>query len=186
LGDEESSRTCPWSKQLPKDIWLRFYPGAKTGIVGSMARANHPDGDHGGMESGHTGEIAKHRYRAIASRLSLFALALYGIPLLSAVSAMADSAIDCHVGAYRLVDGAALDIAPSDGDTLRWRLLTGETGALHKQANGTWTSSYGWTDRPDGKTVSFSACDRGEIKFGAQSGRRIPFDVTNTILRVGV
>jgi uncharacterized protein len=43
--------------------------------------------------------------------------------------------------------------APSERDTLRWSILTGETGQLHKQVNGTWTSTYGWTGRPDGKTV---------------------------------
>ena len=93
--------------------------------------------------------------------------------------------MNCHVGAYRLADGAAVDIAPSEGDTLRWRMFTGETGQLHQQMNGTWTSTYGWTDRPDGKTVSFSDCDKGEITFGKESGQRIPFDVSNTTFESG-
>ena len=67
-----------------------------------------------------------------------------------------------------------VDIAPSERDTLRWRILTGETGQLHKQMNGMWTSTYGWTNRPDGKTVSFSDCDQGKIAFGKESGRVSP------------
>jgi hypothetical protein len=57
--------------------------------------------------------------------------ALVGIGLPLAPPAIADSITDCHVGSYRLADGRALDIAPSEGDTLRWRLFTGETGQLH-------------------------------------------------------
>ena len=92
----------------------------------------------------------------------------------------ADAAKDCHVGSYRLGDGTAVDIAPSDDGTMRWRLFTGETGQLHPQKNGTWLSTLGWTGTPDGKTVSFSPCDEGEIAFGRQHGKRIAFDVTET------
>ena len=66
---------------------------------------------------------------------------------------------DCHIGSYRLVDGAVVDIAPSDTDTLRWRQLDGATGRLHQGADGVWNSTYGWTDRADGIRVSFSACE---------------------------
>lgn len=86
----------------------------------------------------------------------------------------------CFVSTYRLADGRDVDIAPSDGETLRWRMLTGETGQLHPQKNGTWASTYGWTDRPDGKTVQFSDCDRAQIIFANEPGARIAFDVTNT------
>src|SRR5580704_11994639 len=116
---------------------------------------------------------------------SLLALALCAIPLLSAAPAIPDSTTDCHIGVYRLAGGTALDIASSDGDTLRWRMLTGEAGQLHRQANGTWTSTYGWTDRPDGKTVSFSDCNKGRIKFGAEDGRRIPFDARDASFQSG-
>jgi len=85
--------------------------------------------------------------------------------------------LDCHIGSYRLVDGNLVDIAPSDDDTLRWRQFDGATGALHKTANGTWKSTYGWTDRADGITVSFSACSEGQISFGGASGQRIALDV---------
>jgi dienelactone hydrolase len=80
-----------------------------------------------------------------------------------------------------LSDGRTIDIAPSDNNSLRWRTFAGETGHLHPQANGAWTSTYGWTDRPDGKTVSFSACDKGAISFGNEPGRRIVFDVSDTV-----
>src|SRR5579862_6293810 len=97
-----------------------------------------------------------------------------------ASSAPTDSTKNCHIGSYRLSDGRAVDIAPSDDDTIRWRTFTGETGQLHPQKDGTWTSTYGWTDRPDGKIVSFSDCEKGEITFANEPGRRIAFDVTNT------
>ncbi|HLY89779.1 MAG TPA: CocE/NonD family hydrolase [Acetobacteraceae bacterium] len=106
--------------------------------------------------------------------------AICGAGLLSSVSAFADSTTDCHVGSYRLASGAAVDIAPSEGDTLRWRLFTGETGQLHRQADGTWKSTFGWTDRLDGKTVSFSDCEKGEVTFGADVGHRIAFDTIET------
>ncbi|MGH6890074.1 MAG: alpha/beta hydrolase family protein [Rhizomicrobium sp.] len=110
------------------------------------------------------------------------ALLLCGLSLslLLADPGFADATKNCHIGSYRLGDGRAVDIAPSDGDTLRWRLFTGETGQLHPQKDGTFTSTSGWTDRPDGKAVSFSGCARGEIRFGKESGKRIAFDVRNT------
>jgi uncharacterized protein len=97
--------------------------------------------------------------------------------LLFSVPGAAGIAKDCHTGSYRLDDGRTVDVAPSEGDTLRWRMFTGETGQLHPQKDGTWTSTYGWTDRPDGKTVSFSSCAEGEITFEKEPGRRIDFDV---------
>jgi hypothetical protein len=111
---------------------------------------------------------------------SLLAPALCGLSLLFALPAFADVTKDCHIGSYRLSDGRAVDIAPSDGDTLRWRLFSGETGQLHPLKGGSWTSTYGWTNRPDGRAVSFSDCAKGEISFGTDSGKRISFDVRNT------
>src|SRR5437667_7404651 len=103
------------------------------------------------------------------------AIALFGLSVLSPVPAAADTTNDCHIGSYRLSDGKAIDIAPSDGDTLRWRMFTGETGQLHPQKDRTWASTYGWTNRADGKSVSFSDCDKGEVRFGNQTGKRIDF-----------
>ena len=108
-------------------------------------------------------------------RLGAVALAL----LAGHSAAVAADAQDCHVGAYRLADGRVVDVAPSDGNTLRWRLWSGETGQLHPREDGSWTSTYGWTRRP-GTAVSFSDCAQGGISFGRLPGRRIDFDVHNT------
>ncbi|MBS0360982.1 MAG: acetylxylan esterase [Proteobacteria bacterium] len=112
--------------------------------------------------------------------MKLLFSALAAAALLAAQVARADTAGDCHVGSYRLADGRAVDIAPSDGETLRWRLFSGETGQIRKQADGTWASSFGWTGRPDGRTVAFSDCAVGKISFDRQAGRRIAFDVADT------
>lgn len=123
---------------------------------------------------------------------SLLAPELCGIWLLSIGPAMADaptlaSALgmtktvdNCHVGTYRLTDSRVIDIAPDDDKTLDWRALNGEMGELHSGKDGLWTGTYGWTNKPDGKTASFTACDKGGIVFGNVKGQRIPFDVTNT------
>jgi len=101
------------------------------------------------------------------------------LPSLAVVPGWADTVKDCHIGTYRLGNGGTVDIGPSDGDTLRWLMFTGERGGLHSQANGTWTSTFGWTDRPDGKIVSFSNCGMGQILFGKEPGERIDFDVSD-------
>lgn len=87
---------------------------------------------------------------------------------------------DCRIGAYRLTDGSIVDIGASTGTALRWRRFDGTAGALHPESNGTWTSTLGWTDKPDGKTVSFSACDQGNVVFDGTAGHRMAFDVTDT------
>jgi pimeloyl-ACP methyl ester carboxylesterase len=97
-----------------------------------------------------------------------------------ASGAMADA--DCHVGVYRLGDGRVVDIAPSEGPTLRWRMFDGETGALALQPNGSWISTFGWTGRPDGRKISFSGCGGGLLNFDGMSGERIPLKVTETSL----
>ena len=107
------------------------------------------------------------------------------LALCLAAPAFGDATKDCHIGSYRLADGSAVDIAPSDGDTLRWRLFDGDTGQLHPQKDGTWTSTAGWTGKADGKTVAFSECAKGEISFGHQSGKRIAFDVNETTFESG-
>jgi pimeloyl-ACP methyl ester carboxylesterase len=115
----------------------------------------------------------------------LIVAVLVAFSAISSAPAFADATKDCHIGSYRLSDGAAVDIAPSDGDTLRWRMFTGETGQLHRQKDGTWTSTYGWTARPDGRTVSFSDCTKGKISFGRQAGTRIAFNTRNTTFESG-
>ncbi len=107
-----------------------------------------------------------------------YTIGLFGLSLLFAVSASAGELKDCHAGVYRLSDGGIVDIAPSDGGTLRWLTFTGERGVFHPQAGGKWTSTYGWTDRPDSTTVSFPDC--AGIVFDGTRGKRIPLDTHDT------
>jgi pimeloyl-ACP methyl ester carboxylesterase len=95
--------------------------------------------------------------------------------------ANAAAAEDCHVGSYRLSDGGIVDVAPSDGDALRWTLWSGETGKLHPKPDGVWMSALGWTDHPDGTVISFSDCGIAEIFFEKEKGHRIGFDVHDTV-----
>ena len=113
----------------------------------------------------------KHLYWSCCALCALFA---------ATSDVRAADRINCHVGSYRLADGTLVDIAPSEGDTLRWRRFDGTTGALHKTAGGAWNSTYGWTQRADGKTVSFSACSKGQIDFAGVSGQRVVFEVRQT------
>ena len=83
---------------------------------------------------------------------------------------------DCHIGAYLLSDGSIVDIAPDD-DASRWLRFDGTTGRLHKTPSGVWTSTSGWSDRSDGKSVSFSECDKGSIEFDGVRGKRIDLNV---------
>ncbi|HTW36640.1 MAG TPA: alpha/beta hydrolase [Rhizomicrobium sp.] len=110
----------------------------------------------------------------------LSSLALCSILLAAPVARAADAPPDCHIGAYRLADGGLVDIGASEPNTLRWRRFDGAVGQLKKTADGAWTSTYGWTGRPDGKTVRFSDCAAGRIDFDGMEGRRIAFDVTDT------
>lgn len=85
---------------------------------------------------------------------------------------------DCRIGIYRLADRSTVDVGATDGDHLRWRKEDGTTGALTPAAGDTWTSTLGWTKRPDGKRVSFD-CGRGTIVFAGLPGKRIPLEVTD-------
>lgn len=100
--------------------------------------------------------------------------------LLTALLASSTTAPDCHIGAYRLSDGSVLDVAPSEGDALRWRRIDGSTGKLTRGAGDTWTSTFGWTDRPDGKEVRFTDCAKGTLSFNGMKGERIPLVVKET------
>src|SRR5262245_58259009 len=91
------------------------------------------------------------------------------------------TADSCQIGTYRFPDGEIVDIAPSDGETFRWRKFDGTSGVLHKKPDGSWTSTLGWTDHPDGHTALFTRCARGEIAFDGKKANRIPFHVTDTV-----
>jgi hypothetical protein len=105
------------------------------------------------------------------------------LPALAKAAGAPAPARDCHVGVYRLASGRIVDVAPTDGEPLRWRAWDGATGLLKKTASGAWTSTYGWTGRPDGISVSFSACAEGRIQFGKMAGQRIPLQVTDTTFK---
>jgi hypothetical protein len=82
------------------------------------------------------------------------------------------------VGIYQLADGGKLDVGMSDGKDLRWREEDGTTGLLTPDGKQGWTSSLGWTGRPDGKHVAFD-CAQGSVSFAGVSGKRIPLQVTD-------
>ena len=90
---------------------------------------------------------------------------------------------DCQIGTYRFPNGEIVDIARFEGNTFRWRKFDGTTGVLHKKQDGSWTSTLGWTNRPDGHTASFTGCATGEIEFDGKKAHRIPFDVTDTVFK---
>jgi dienelactone hydrolase len=110
-----------------------------------------------------------------------------GVALALAMGLAATPAVaqNCHVGAYRLADGKVLDIGPSTGDTLRWRLENGETGQLVPSQGGGWSSRYGWTGRPDGRRVELGDCASGTLVFDGSEARRIPFQTTETTFAAG-
>src|SRR5207248_7256697 len=91
--------------------------------------------------------------------------------------ASANLSDNCQIGAYRFTDGEIVDIARSEGNAFRWRKF----GVLHQKEDGSWTSTLGWTDRPDGHMASFTGCANGEIEFDGKKAHRIPFDVTDIV-----
>lgn len=86
----------------------------------------------------------------------------------------------CHVGVYRLSDGALVDIGPLSDGGLRWRLMDGQTGRLTLGPDGALASQRGWTTTADGVTVRFGACAEGRIAFAGKSGFRVPLEVVDT------
>lgn len=121
-----------------------------------------------------------HPLARIRGGLLLLAFAMLLMPG-AAARAADNAAANCHIGAYRLADGSLVDIGATDPATnLRWRRVDGTTGLLQSHPDGAWTSTLGWTGRPDGKTVRFSDCNAGRITFAGMAGRRIAFDITNT------
>lgn len=102
------------------------------------------------------------------------------LALASTAPASAANPIACEVGIYAMADGTRLDIRPRDEGQLRWSFLDGRTGVLTAQGQGRWTSTLGWTGRPDGHRVTFSDCQRGEVEFDDVAGRRAPLTQIDT------
>ena len=48
-------------------------------------------------------------------------------------------------GAYRLDDGRLVFITAREGDTLRYRMMSGESRALWPRGDGTFTAGPGWS-----------------------------------------
>lgn len=90
----------------------------------------------------------------------------------------AASSVDCHVGLHALADGRLVDIGPSDGSALRWRLADGTTGLFHPGGDG--ASTGGWTDRPDGHHVHLGDCATGRLEFDGQPARRLALPTRET------
>jgi pimeloyl-ACP methyl ester carboxylesterase len=81
-----------------------------------------------------------------------------------------------------------VDVASTGDGGLRWRKFDGTSGALSRannpqQVGDDWTSTLGWTGRPDGIRVAFD-CAKRTIRFAGIPGSRIAFDVTETRFRV--
>ena len=109
------------------------------------------------------------------SLIAALGLAIASAPALAAPE---DTTAACQVGAYQLTDGAKLDVGAAGDKHLRWRKEDGTTGLLTQDGKGSWTSSLGWTDRPDGKRVAFD-CAKDSVDFAGVSGKRIPLQVTD-------
>ncbi|HVI58875.1 MAG TPA: prolyl oligopeptidase family serine peptidase [Luteimonas sp.] len=118
-----------------------------------------------------------HAFACTASAcIAILVLVALGLP----ASARAEGRVgDCRVGIYQLDDGSRVDVGPGEGEHLRWRREDGTTGELTAGADGTWTSTLGWTGRDDGKRVRFD-CDAGVIAFAGVAGRRIALQATDT------
>jgi hypothetical protein len=99
---------------------------------------------------------------------------------LAAASARAAETADCHVGVYRLSDQSIVEIIHDDDTPLSWVRFDGTRGGLTKTSDDTYASSFGWTGRPDGKSVRFTDCAAGDIVFDGTKGHRIALDVANT------
>ncbi|HEY2677975.1 MAG TPA: alpha/beta hydrolase [Steroidobacteraceae bacterium] len=112
---------------------------------------------------------------------------IIGILLAAAIidRAKADDAqTDCHIGSYRFANLPDVDIGGADEGKLRWRRQDGTTGELSHTSNGSWSSTLGWTGKPDGIRVIFPPCGGDAIDFNGVQGKRIGFDTTETRFKV--
>ncbi len=86
----------------------------------------------------------------------------------------------CLIGAYRLSDGRNLDIGPSSENSLRWRLDDGTSARVTRGADGRWSGTLGWTDRPDAHRFSAGPCESGEVSLDGVRGQRLALRITDT------
>jgi pimeloyl-ACP methyl ester carboxylesterase len=116
----------------------------------------------------------------VFTRALIACLALLACTLPCAASEQAERDLDCAVGYYRLPDGSGVDLGHAGTGELRWRRTDGSSGLLTPTGETGWTSTLGWTGRPDGVQVDTQACAQGEIRFDTQPGRRVEFETTTT------
>jgi hypothetical protein len=106
-------------------------------------------------------------------------MVLAAVAAVLVLGSTARAADDCHVGAYRFTNGDVVDIGQADEGTLRWKTFDGTVGTLHPKDGG-WTSTLGWTDKPDGHRVVLPDCAAASLSFDGKEAQRIAFDVTET------
>jgi pimeloyl-ACP methyl ester carboxylesterase len=124
------------------------------------------------------------RTARMKAAVKMMAATLFAVAYHIATAAQ-DRVGDCRIGIYHLRDGSDVDIAPGEGSHLRWRRKDGTSGELTETPDGTWTSTLGWTSRPDGTRVSFSACGKGAVTFAGVNGQRIALTVMDTRFQSG-
>jgi uncharacterized protein len=109
--------------------------------------------------------------------VAIAGLALCGLGVPAAARAADEPAADCGVGAYRLDDGASLDVGPAAGSSLRWRRSDGTSGAFSTTGPEAGVSSLGWTKRPDGRHVRID-CAKAQVDVDGVRGRRLALATT--------
>jgi len=109
--------------------------------------------------------------------VAIAGLALCGLGVPAASRAADEPAADCGVGAYRLDDGASLDVGPAAGSSLRWRRSDGTSGAFSTTGPEAGVSSLGWTKRPDGRHVRID-CAKAQVDVDGMRGRRLALATT--------
>lgn len=114
------------------------------------------------------------------ARRAMVALAAWTTVGAGAATASAEHDPLCAVGFYQLPGGDGVDLGSADDGRLRWRRADGTSGLLAPSGDQSWTSTLGWTGRPDGVRVDTSACAKGEITFAGQRGRRVSFSLAET------
>jgi hypothetical protein len=112
-------------------------------------------------------------------RLALFPILLSGF----AVPAAAQGVRDCAVGTYRLEDGSIVDVAQTDATHWRWRRTDGTSGLLSISPGESWTSTLGWTGRPDGHSIAFD-CSTHSMRVDGFTGTAVRLQVRNVRFRV--
>jgi hypothetical protein len=72
-----------------------------------------------------TTEMSCSRIRSLSCPLIVFAVSAACIGATIASESKTGTAEDCQTGTYRFLDGQIIDVAQSEGRTLRWRKFDG-------------------------------------------------------------